>query len=57
MKISPDTNGVVTTVTTTEDGDVVYVQVVVEPGAICPQCGERKPSKKALKQRAWRSKK
>ena len=28
----------------------------VEPGEVCPTCGERRPSEAALKQRAWRSK-
>ena len=27
-----------------------------EPGAVCPACGEKKPSEAALKMREWRAK-
>ena len=30
--------------------------VMPEPGAVCPACGERKPSEAALKMREWRAK-
>ena len=32
------------------------VLIEVKPGEVCPQCGEKKPSVAALKQRAWRAK-
>ena len=55
--VTPVTEEPVTNVTTvTPVTEPMYVQVVVEPGEVCPTCDERKPSEKALKQRKWRAK-
>ncbi|KKM91475.1 hypothetical protein LCGC14_1228140 [marine sediment metagenome] len=36
---------------------IVYVSVVPEPGAICPTCHEKTPTKHALEMRKWRARK
>ena len=56
--VTPVTEEPVTNVTTvTPVTEPMYVQIVVEPGEVCPTCDERKPSEKALKQRAYRERK
>ncbi len=40
-----------------KDGGIQYVSLVPEPGAICPTCGEKTPTKGALEMRKWRAKK
>ena len=35
----------------------LYVSMAPEPGAVCPSCGEKTPTKHALEMRKWRARK
>lgn len=60
IPVTPDTEPFVPDVTD-DTSEVVehytpVTGVMPKPGAVCVLCGEKKPSKAALKQREWRRK-